>query len=664
MAEYPKINDSELILLRKILANTADIAAGSGGGSVALFTATTDGTVKAPGASTGKFLRDDNTFVAIPGGGDALTANPLSQFASTTSAQLKGVISDETGSDKLVFSDSPALSGTPTAPTAAGGTNTTQIATTAFVTAAVAASSYIDGEVDTYANLPITIGTPALDSAYLVRDSSGVWLLNRKPGGIYIRTANTGALTDWTYAGEFSDIFNDLNFAIYDNGDTSKQVQFQVSSLTTGTTRVFTFQDQDGTLALTSDPRFTDARTPTAHATSHKTGGSDAIKLDELATPNDNTTLDASAALHGLMSKTDKSKLDGIAAGAEVNVNADWNAVGGDAQILNKPTSMTPTAHAASHQNGGSDEIATATPAANAIPKASASGKLDSWISDASTSAKGLVPQATAPAAGVRNVVCIDNAETSYKNAALLDSTNPAALGVAAPGTSLVAARRDHVHALPTLGDLGALFSARSAKTGDYTILAADKGKLFDYTSTSADGTFSLTAAATVGDGFFCAVLNSGTKKLTLDGNSTEEIEDADSSETTKVLRKGESAILFCNGSKWFLFAVTKTTIEEVELTDSADLTLAHIGKRLALNKGTAATLTIRKNSVTAYPVGKPVLWVQTGAGQWTFTASAGDGTIVLNSRGSATKAAGQWAMGTLIQTATDVWVNSGDITT
>lgn len=36
-----------------------------------------------------------------------------------------------------------------------------------------------------------------------------------------------------------------------------------------------------------------------------------------------------------------KTKLDGIAAGAEVNVNADWNAVEGDAQILNKPTLAT-----------------------------------------------------------------------------------------------------------------------------------------------------------------------------------------------------------------------------------------------------------------------------------------------------------------------------------
>ena len=34
---------------------------------------------------------------------------------------------------------------------------------------------------------------------------------------------------------------------------------------------------------------------------------------------------------------TEKNKLEGIATGAEVNVNSDWNAVSGDAQTLNKP---------------------------------------------------------------------------------------------------------------------------------------------------------------------------------------------------------------------------------------------------------------------------------------------------------------------------------------
>ena len=42
--------------------------------------------------------------------------------------------------------------------------------------------------------------------------------------------------------------------------------------------------------------------------------------------------------------------------------------------------SQTPLDHATSHKNGGSDEVATATPAANAIPKADGSGTLNSWV--------------------------------------------------------------------------------------------------------------------------------------------------------------------------------------------------------------------------------------------------------------------------------------------
>lgn len=41
--------------------------------------------------------------------GNALTANPLSQFAATTSLQLLGVISDETGSGSLVFGTAPTI---------------------------------------------------------------------------------------------------------------------------------------------------------------------------------------------------------------------------------------------------------------------------------------------------------------------------------------------------------------------------------------------------------------------------------------------------------------------------------------------------------------------------------------------------------------------------
>jgi hypothetical protein len=51
------------------------------------------------------------------------------------------------------------------------------------------------------------------------------------------------------------------------------------------------------------DTRMTNARTPTAHASSHQSGGGDAIKLDDLATPDDNTDLNVSATRHGLFPK-------------------------------------------------------------------------------------------------------------------------------------------------------------------------------------------------------------------------------------------------------------------------------------------------------------------------------------------------------------------------
>jgi hypothetical protein len=67
--------------------------------------------------------RRGTTFYQITevSSGDALVGNPLSQFAATTSAQLAGVLSDETGSGSAVFATSPTLVtpvlGTPTSGT-------------------------------------------------------------------------------------------------------------------------------------------------------------------------------------------------------------------------------------------------------------------------------------------------------------------------------------------------------------------------------------------------------------------------------------------------------------------------------------------------------------------------------------------------------------------
>jgi hypothetical protein len=83
-----------------------------------------------------------------------------------------------------------------------------------------------------------------------------------------------------------------------------------------------------GTVCQGNDSRLSDARTPTAHATSHKSAGGDSIKLDELAACTDVTTLNVSTAAHGLTPKlpNDGTKyLDGVgtwtipAGGTDVN---------------------------------------------------------------------------------------------------------------------------------------------------------------------------------------------------------------------------------------------------------------------------------------------------------------------------------------------------------
>lgn len=68
---------------------------------------------------------------------------------------------------------------------------------------------------------------------------------------------------------------------------------------------------------------------------------------------------------------------------------------------------------------------------------------------NANTTNHGLLLKATAPAAGLLSVPGIANGETAYTLKPVFDTTNPAAIGTAAPGTQVIAARRDHVHAMP-----------------------------------------------------------------------------------------------------------------------------------------------------------------------------------------------------------------------
>uniref|UniRef100_E6VGI6 Uncharacterized protein n=1 Tax=Rhodopseudomonas palustris (strain DX-1) TaxID=652103 RepID=E6VGI6_RHOPX len=83
----------------------------------------------------------DGASVAFGAGGTvAYTAAKLSVFGATSSAELAGVISDETGTGALVFANGPTLIN-PDVGTQAIGDNSTKAASTAWVTSKIAAVS-------------------------------------------------------------------------------------------------------------------------------------------------------------------------------------------------------------------------------------------------------------------------------------------------------------------------------------------------------------------------------------------------------------------------------------------------------------------------------------------------------------------------------------------
>ena len=107
------------------------------------------------------------------------------------------------------------------------------------------------------------------------------------------------------------------------------------------------------TVALTIQPNLTTVNVNTI------TGGGGAVTsvntlVGDVVLTQD-TVLDGSTFKQ--YSLTEKNKLAGIATGAEVNVNADWNATTGDALILNKPTIPAAVTQTSQLTNNGADGV-------------------------------------------------------------------------------------------------------------------------------------------------------------------------------------------------------------------------------------------------------------------------------------------------------------------
>ena len=308
---------------------------------------------------------------------------------STDGSMTQNAITSKLGEKAPLVS--PALTGTPTAPTASTGTNTTQIATTAFVQTAVsngiAASDAMIvkgtiGTSGTVTTLPTTYSTGWTYRVVTAGTYAGqvceigdliIALVDRKGTGntnsdwCVAQTNINGAITgvksgdayiDYSQSGSVVTIThknvtrtNTTSTSNPTHGGTFTAVKSitsdekgHVTGVDTETVKLPNAYTHPSYTARTGVP--TANQTPTFGGTfsitqpvSDTTGHITAMNSRTITIPNSVAT----TSTPGLMSASDKTKLDGIATSAEVNQNAFSNVVVGSTTIAadSKTDSLT-----------------------------------------------------------------------------------------------------------------------------------------------------------------------------------------------------------------------------------------------------------------------------------------------------------------------------------
>lgn len=198
----------------------------------ATLTGTPTAPTAAPGTNTSQIAT--TAFVNAERDNAATLTNKTINLANNTlvatSAQLAAALADETGTGQAVFNISPGLGGTPTAPTAAAGTNTTQLATTAFVGGAIVDER---SAVATLTNKTLT--DPVISGGSITGTS-----INGTASISIQRFSGNGVTTSFTLT---NNPFSENNTQVYINGVYQNKDTYSVS----GTTLTFSEAPHSGT---------------------------------------------------------------------------------------------------------------------------------------------------------------------------------------------------------------------------------------------------------------------------------------------------------------------------------------------------------------------------------------------------------------------------------
>jgi len=296
-------------------------------------TITLGGNFTHTGAHTLGVTTTGATSITLPTSGTlAITGNPLSQFAATTSAQLAGIISNETGTGSLVFGTSPSFTtGINAASTTMALFNTTATtvnfagAATNIQIGAATGTTNVNNNLDVDLDLNV-------DGGDITTNATTFNLINATATTVNFAKAATtldiGAATGTTSINNNVDIDLDLNV---DGGDiTTNAVTFNLINTNTSTLNIGGAATSINIGAATSTTTITDDLLVNGNIT---IGAGGTFSLDSINnTPIGNTTPSSGAfttlASSGLTTFTNNTASSGTSVGAVVITGG--LGVGGD----------------------------------------------------------------------------------------------------------------------------------------------------------------------------------------------------------------------------------------------------------------------------------------------------------------------------------------------
>ncbi len=364
------------------------------------------------------------------GSGDAKTANPLSQFASTTSAQLAGVISNETGSGLLVFNDSPTLI-TPALGTPASGVATNLTGTAASLTSGnVTTNANLTGHVTSSGNAAVlgSFTSAQLKAALSDETGSGDAVFATSPTLVTPALGTPSALVGTNItgtAGSFtaSNVTTNANLTghITSTGNAAVLGSFTSAQLATALTNetgsgAACFATAPTIVGLTATGDITMSgksvneavHTEAAHATTSDiwTGGNTCLLSGSAVTFTDVADAPAVGAVRYVVANAAHVITDNAA--LEVDGNANYTCAIGDLLRFEAKTTSTFRVSVVAHGDGaGSGDAKTANPLSQFAATTSAqlagviSNETGSGVLVFNTSPTLVTPALGTPASGV-----------------------------------------------------------------------------------------------------------------------------------------------------------------------------------------------------------------------------------------------------------------------